>query len=370
MLNVDTIYQFLTKYYTSFQINLFNGYAFPPLHAFIDVTYQCNLRCNMCHSLSLIEDSHASNNSRKELTPEQIKKIISRLPRKALITFTGGEPFFRKDMLEILSSACKNYKCHVITNGTLMNHDTLNSLIELRSRSILASGLMMVGFSLEGPETIHDEIVKQKGSFQKTISTVKSFQKLKNQVNSRFPMVHMTVVITKKNVAHLEFIYSLSKELNFDYCNFILENTSEFTRNHRINDFSALYQTPPQPVKIEPDLLNSQLDQVERLASSSRTPKVRFSPNNINRQEIVKYFSTGVNYKDYRCTAPWSKIGFSAFGDVISCPHVKIGNMIENNYNTLWNSYSYKIFREKLKKEISFPRCPGCCHSEYIGKPR
>lgn len=368
MANLDTIYQSLTKLYCLSQISFFNEHALSPLHAFFDVTYRCNLRCNMCHSLSLIEDVENRDDSRKEVTSEQIKNMIRKLPRKTLITFTGGEPFLRKDITDILSSACKDYKCHVITNGTLINQEIAEFLVELRARSIMSSGLMMVGFSIIGPEDIHDEAVGKKGSFQKTISAIKLIQKMKKQTHSRYPMIHLTSVITRKNVSYLSLIYSLAKDLKLDYCNFVLENTSQFSRSQYYNDYTALYHSPPPAAKIEPELLNSQLNALEDIVCNGSYPEIRFSPNKINRKEMNKHFLTGLNHKDYRCYAPWSKIGFSAFGDVLCCPHVRVGNMIENNYDTLWNSKPYKRFREKLQSEKSFPLCAGCCCSEYVGK--
>lgn len=368
MANLKTIYPLLTKLYYFLQVPLFNRFAFPPLQAFFDITYRCNLRCNMCHSLSLIEGSTSPENLRKELTFEQIKKIINRLPKKILITFTGGEPFLRKDIIDILSFAGKNHKCHVISNGTLISQETANSLIELRSRSLISPGLIMIGFSLEGPEGIHDEIAAKKGSFQKTISAIKMLQDLKRKARSSYPMIHVTTVLTSKNVSHLDFIYSLVKDLKLDYYNLVLENTSEFIRSQQNSNYSHLYESPPPPARIEPAILNSQLDKLERLASSNSSPAIRYSPVKINRQEIIKHFSEGLDPKNYRCYAPWTKIGFSAYGDVFCCPHVKVGNAVENNYDTLWNSPSYKSFRDKLKKEKSFPGCSGCCQSEYCGK--
>ena len=322
----------------------------------------------MCHSLSLIEDSVAPDNKNKELTSEQIIKIIRQLPRNTLITFTGGEPFLREDMIGILTSACKGYKCHIITNGTLVDERTVYSLLELRSRSLITPGLMMVGISIEGPEEVHDEIVAKKGSFQKAISVIKLIQKQKEHLRSRYPMIHLTTVITSKSAPHLNFIYSLAKDLKLDYCNFVLENTSVFSRDRQINNFSPLYQSPSSSSKVDQELLRTQLDCLEGLASNNATPRIRFSPVKISHREIIRHYSTGLDPKDYKCYAPWSKIGFSAFGDVICCPHIKIGNAVENNYDTLWNSLPYKTFREKLKKEKSFPCCSGCCHSEYVGR--
>lgn len=368
MLDLDLIYRLLTKFYYYFQVSFLNGHALPPLHAFFEVTYRCNLRCSMCHSLSLVEGTDHADKKREELSSEQLIKILRKLPRKALVTFTGGEPFSRLDMISILSAACQSNKCHLITNGTMINEEIAKSLVELRAQSFLSSGLIMIGISLEGPEEIHDEIVQKKDSFQKTISAIKLIQDMKKKAHSDYPLIHLTTVITNKNAQHLSFIYSLAKDLNLDYCNFVLEYLAHFSRNYDSNSYDALYQVPKPPAKIEPSLLNSQLEILENLSMSANAPRLRFSPRGINRKEIVRHYSTGLNYKDYRCFVPWTSIGFSAFGDVFCCPHVRIGNTLENNYNTLWNSVSYKQFRKKLQREKTFPYCVGCCQSEHIGQ--
>lgn len=368
MLNFDRINLYLTKLYYYIQVPFLNRYALPPFQAFIDVTYRCNLRCDMCHSLALIECSNTSENKNKELTFDQVVDIANLFSRNTLISFTGGEPFLREDMTDILTAAGKRHKCHVITNGTLVNEKIATSLMGLRCRSILSPGLFMIGFSIEGPEEIHDEIVVKKGAFQKAISAIKFIQEQKKKLNTPYPMIHLTAVITKRNAACLDFVYSLSKDMGLDFCNFVLENRSEFSRSHEVNDFSELYQSPPEPSKIDPGLLRSQLDKLEKFSAENSRPKIRFSPGRISKEEIIKYYSTGLDHRDYRCFAPWAKIGFSAFGDVYGCPHIKIGNVLGNDHDSLWNSPPYKTFRDKLKKEKSFPRCPACCMSEYVGR--
>ena len=76
--------------------------AFPPAHVFFEVTYRCNLRCDMCHFLEIIEDTENNQTYKKELTTEQIKHAIQSLPRSTLITFTGGEAFMKADFMDIL----------------------------------------------------------------------------------------------------------------------------------------------------------------------------------------------------------------------------------------------------------------------------
>ena len=70
-------------------------------------------------------------------------------------------------------------------------------------------------------------------------------------------------------------------------------------------------------------------EQLDLLTEKSKTyrSQLRFSPNYISPEEIVRYYLNQSSYKDYRCNIAWSKVAFSAYGDVHSCPHYPLGNI-------------------------------------------
>ena len=124
---------------------------------------------------------------------------------------------------------------------------------------------------------------------------------------------------------------------------------------------------PTPPVEeIEPEILRDQLLQLEKM-STRFTTKLRYSPNYITKEEIVRYYSNESSYKDYRCYIPWAKVDFSAYGDVFSCPHYRVGNLNDGSQLISWQSDRMKEFRQTLKTEGIFPGCLGCCQSEFIG---
>jgi len=78
------------------------------LHASIIVTYRCNARCNMCDVWRY--PTKASD----EITPSLIRK----LPNLFFANVTGGEPFVRQDLPEIVCELRKKAKRIVVsTNG-------------------------------------------------------------------------------------------------------------------------------------------------------------------------------------------------------------------------------------------------------------
>jgi radical SAM protein with 4Fe4S-binding SPASM domain len=150
-------------------------------------------------------------------------------------------------------------------------------------------------------------------------------------------------------------------------CNFVVDNPATYWHAKDYNQDQHL-QVPAKPVdEISSVVLREQL---AKLTSRSRNyhTKLRFSPNFITPEEIVRYYSNESSYKDYRCYIPWSKMAFTAYGDVFSCPHVRLGNIEDATDKDMpWNSKRAKDFRKLLKKEKIFPGCLGCCQSEYIG---
>ncbi|MBT7179192.1 MAG: hypothetical protein HN907_06635, partial [Nitrospina sp.] len=126
-------------------------------------------------------------------------------------------------------------------------------------------------------------------------------------------------------------------------------------------------QRPTASVEeIEPQLLREQLELLQEKSKGYKT-QLRFSPNYITVDEIVRYYSNKSSYQDYRCYIPWTKVAFSAYGDVFSCPHFRVGNFKDSDNPMGWQTERIQGFREKLKAEGIFPGCLGCCQSEYIG---
>ena len=123
------------------------------------VTNKCNLRCAHCYASSGIpyED---------ELSLEEIcEKILdeAQLIGTKFITLTGGEPFTRKDILEIISEIKKrNIKVCVATNGMLLSKEMIKELKELQ--------VDRIQLSLEGPDEESNDKIRGKGVY-KTLTT-------------------------------------------------------------------------------------------------------------------------------------------------------------------------------------------------------
>lgn len=96
-----------------------------PLEGGIEVTSHCNLNCRHCY----IKD----NSIKDELTYDEYCRIIDELADAGCLwlTFTGGEPFTRKDFLDIYTYVKrKGFIVVIFTNGTLITPEIADYLKE------------------------------------------------------------------------------------------------------------------------------------------------------------------------------------------------------------------------------------------------
>lgn len=369
MLDFKFIQKIVPRIYSLIPFYLSPETSFPPFQAFFEVTYRCNLRCDMCHYLAIIEDTETKKKYKNEMSPDEVKRAVASLPRHTLITFTGGEAFMKTDFMDILRFSASMHKVHAITNGTLLTEQVVEQLMDMRLKSLWGSGFFYLGVSLEGHEALHDGITTVSGSFRKTTEGLERLMNRRRGLNARFPLVHLTCVINRSNVMDLVPLYDYANSLDVNVCNFVVDNPATYWHAKDYDQDRRLKISPKPVEEISPAVLREQL---ARLVSRSREyrTKLRFSPNYITPEEIVRYYSNESSYKDYRCYIPWSKVAVTAYGDAFSCPHVRMGGVGEEDGKIPWHSKKAKAFRKLLKKEKIFPGCLGCCQSEYIGPKR
>jgi MoaA/NifB/PqqE/SkfB family radical SAM enzyme len=148
-------------------LGVVNYWAFKnhiPLSGHFELTAQCNLRCQHCYCVFKKRDS---------LSTRQVCDIVDDLQRSGTLglVLTGGEIFFREDILEILQHLQdRKFVLRLNTNGTLIDGTVLKTLAGF-------SNIYRIHVSLYSPEPdIHDQIVNSKGAFQKSLNALRLLQ--------------------------------------------------------------------------------------------------------------------------------------------------------------------------------------------------
>jgi len=176
-----------------------------PFEIVWNFTYQCNLKCKHCYE-------NAGGKKRTELSTDEAKQVLDRLSKIAgiglpALSFSGGEPLARRDFFELAAYAKKRIGyLSIASNGTLITRDNAKKLKD--------AGVDYVEISVDGATPqVHDEFRGIPGAFERAMGGVR------NCVNEGLDTCIATV-LHRDNVAELDKIIGLAKQLNVRFMHF------------------------------------------------------------------------------------------------------------------------------------------------------
>lgn len=128
-----------------------------------DINNECNLNCKHCRV--------SEKNDNEKLSLKEAKELLSELWYNGvtMLNLSGGEPFLRKDIFEILDYTKKFQDIVITTNCTLLNEEKCKKLATYPN--------VRLSISLDGMEETHDKFRRKKGTFKKVISTLPLLKK-------------------------------------------------------------------------------------------------------------------------------------------------------------------------------------------------
>ena len=304
---------------------------------FIELTYECNLKCVHCYNEKELEC--------QEIPFENIKNIIDEAYALGAfsVILSGGEATLHKDFLKIVKYIRKRrMSLEIYTNGQSLynDHKLLKELIK-----IFPYKISLRLYSLE-PE-IHDKITGIKGSHYKTLSVINELKK--NNIS-----VGIKCFLTKYNADSysevVEFARKNGLSLQID-CKFI-NNPKNNNNNEKITN-----------------------EQLYRLYSNGKS-LFKFKPFNYNND----FFQYSV------CSAGHTGLTISPDLNVYTCPTLKIslGEISRDSLSDIWNEKSKNTSLSKIrrtkKKDLQncykeeyckyCVYCPGIAHlnNKYMEK--
>lgn len=163
-----------------------------------EVTKFCNYQCKHCCASANLVDT------KNELSTNDCINILKQLDDFGVeeIYFSGGEPFSRKDMIEILRIA-RSYDicCNISTNGSFLTEEIANELANLK--------INKVHISLDS--NIEEDFNEFRGGeyFNATINAIKLLKR-------HNIYVRVGTVIWEKNYRNLEEMIKFLNDLNVD----------------------------------------------------------------------------------------------------------------------------------------------------------
>ena len=175
------------------------------------VTSICNARCRTCfYWLEL--------NRKGDMTYEELSKLSSTMPNFQDLWLSGGEPFLRKDLAEVITLFHKNNGIRGVripTNGlpTDQTVKIVKVVLEQCPRIQLEIDISIDGFS-----KTHDRIRAVPGNFDKALQTMKELETLRKTWPNL--TLYVNSVITSENrteIAHLGRYFSEKHDLDGHY---------------------------------------------------------------------------------------------------------------------------------------------------------
>ena len=181
------------------------------LNGTVIVTYRCNARCTMCNRYK------CPSKPEEEISIETIKK----LPEMYFTNITGGEPFIREDLPEIVRELYKKSDRIVIsTNGFFTDR-----IIKL-CKEFPDVGIRI---SIEGLEETNNEIRGLKDGFNRGYKTLKELRKM------GMKDVGFGMTVQDKNAKDLVPLYRLSDKMGMEFATASLHNSFYFVEAKNIN---------------------------------------------------------------------------------------------------------------------------------------
>lgn len=167
------------------------------------VTNRCNARCLHCFNWQEIDKE-----SREEIKLEEIRDISAFLGPLMEVSISGGEPFLRPDLPEILGLFKENElrSFSIPTNGLLPD-----TIFEETRRLLSKRGgtALNINLSLDGLEKEHDYLRQREGAFKQVMKTYEKLSGLKAGQNFGFKVL---TTLYDKNIDCLEELMAWVKD--------------------------------------------------------------------------------------------------------------------------------------------------------------
>jgi radical SAM protein with 4Fe4S-binding SPASM domain len=309
------------------------------LTLWIHLTHACNLSCAHC-------DVDAGAPKKDELTPLEIETCIKdalRIAPKGIdLDLTGGEPFLRTDIFEILDrlTIIPHVEISLLTNGTLINEETAKNLGKYFKRK---TNLRAIQVSLDGASKDSHEFIRGKNTFEKTLKGINLLRKYQCEVE-------VACILTELSITEFDQYLEMMARLGV-----------------------SRIQTPV----IKPIGRAIQLKDKRYFCSQLDAARILFNilKSDNQKKELINnlFFSDLVSMvvstrKIIKCAAGTHALCVESNGDVYPCPSFteypsfNLGNIREQSLSHLYETSP--IIQQF--KELSLPQAvKECCSCEF-----
>lgn len=287
----------------------------------IIVTYRCPMRCKMCNIW---------NNPTKpeeEFKPELLKK----LPKMRSVNITGGEPFVREDIEEIVKILLTKTDRIVFSTSGYFSDKII----------ALAKEYPQIGYriSIEGLSCKNDELRGRAGGFDKGLRTLLELRRL------GIKDIGFGITVSNNNSADMLNLYELNRNLKMQFATASFHNSFYFHKyDNKVTNI---------------DEVCGNFDELIQRLMKENSPKSWFRA--FFNLGLINYIKGG--RRILPCEAGSENFFIDPHGNVLPCNGMEkscwfdtMGNLNDvETFDEIWNSEKAKAVREKVA------HCPKNC---------
>jgi radical SAM protein with 4Fe4S-binding SPASM domain len=308
-----------------------------PYLAVIGGKFSCNYRCIFCEWFSPM-----SKKSRNETSPHScitmdvyrgLVRELSALGTKTVI-IGEFEPFMDAQLIEKIEYAKQhNLGCFIITNGSLINEENAEQLVDLKL------DYLNVSINAGTPETypqIH--VTETEETFERIVSMISFIEKLKEKKQTSFPHTRLSMVVCNRNYHDIIKFVELCQKTG--------------VKTAHIKKLIS----PSKEIAEELELTPKQEKEMNKHLVEALNIGKKYGINvDIEWADWTDSQKTQVANEDMPCYYGWLFSVIDENGDVHPCcfqdrsPSCTIGNIRKDSFTTIWFSKKYQDFRRKYK---------------------
>lgn len=297
------------------------------------LTFKCNLKCAGCGSWQVRDHN--------DLTTEEWLGLFQQLRSLDVVKLLGGEPFVRKDIVDLLRGVRKHidpYILQLTTNGMLTDRvvDAIHA--------VAWPGLQL-RISVDGLPKTHDRMRGVEGSWKKVTDTAEQVGRLQEKYGFRFGI---NFAITDDSIGELDDMIRFARSVNADLI-------------PGVNVDPFLVGTIPPEVRQPKVIMISDKERAlkalmdARVGTRSQLPGV---DHLVSRFVTKKTFHQQLYQEAHRfhCRELRDLLYLLPNGDVVRCglDHRPVGNVREASFSDIW----FGAGAAKARKRVD--DCPGC----------
>lgn len=316
-------------------------------------TNKCNLKCIFC--CQQLEEYNLKDELSEKRWLEVAEELCELGVRKILIS-GGGEPLavpVTLRMMELFKS--RGLEGRLINNGTLWTEQTINLTVQIGWDSIM--------FSLDGSSAkIHDSLRGVKGCFDKTITNIKTFNKIKSLAKKNTPRIEVNFVLNKLNYKEVPDTVKLANELGLNFVNFepICMNNTKAPKLKLTEDERKVFMNEIVPVAKELSLNMGVKTNLDRLSEIKIIEKAGELDKEVFR-ELRPEIHKRNTFLDALCFEPWLWPKIEANGEVWPCSTTPLKKTVKNkSFKEIWYGEEMDLFRKRILAGKISESCKNC----------